>query len=375
MRNVQDPLAIEVYLCDPFGIRFAMLDYVIEMSYARVINDVAPIYLKVPYTKYNWLNNRLDNIIEVYRGGRRDYVGFLRDWSYGVENGMRYCELMGLSPNYLLGGRQVDAYSGEAGADITDYADDMLKTIVYNEMGAGAGAGRDLTSVGGGFTIEQDNSLAPSISKAFSHMNLLEVCKQIAAASEQAGTRLFFDIYSLTPSLTTGQLAFQFKTWINYRGNDRSQDSSSPIFIGTDWANLDNATLEYNYIDEVNSVCARGSGYGSTEETQIVDDDERIGKSIWNLREGTVITDAQPGETDHLLNDGRAYLDEQKPKVKFSGDIVENPYFRYGRDFGFGDLVTIAEWNQYIDATIDKVQVSIDGSGQQTITCKLEVDL
>ena len=375
MRNVQDPLAIEVYLCDPFGVRFALLDYVIEMSYTRVVNDIAPIYLKVPSPKYNWLNNRLDNIIEVYRGGRRDYVGFLREWNYGVEDGMRYCELMGVAPIDLLARRQVAAYSGEGGADKTDYADDMIKTIVYEQMGAGASAARDLTNTGGGFTIQQEDSLAPSISKAFAHMNLLEICKEIAAASKQAGTRLYFDLYSITPSITTGQLAFQLRTWINYRGNDRSQDSSSPVFIGTDWGNLDNATLEYNYVEEINSVCARGAGYGPDEETQTVNDDARIGSSIWNLREGTVLTDAAPGETDHLLNDGKTYLDEQKPKIKFSGDIMENPYFRYGRDFGFGDLITIAEWNQYINATIDKVQVTMDSKGQQTITSKLEVDL
>ena len=47
----------------------------------------------------------------------------------------------------------------------------------------------------------------------------------------------------------------------------------------------------------------------------------------------------------------------------------------YGRDYNFGDKVTIAEWNQWIDATVDKIQVSIDSSGQQTITAKLEVEI
>ena len=174
MRNVQDPLELEIYMCDPFGVRFACLDYIMEGTYTRIANDVAPFYLKFPAPKYNWLYNRLDNIVEIVRGGRRDYIGFLRAWRYGVENGMRYTELAGVSPMELLNRRQVAKYSGEAGAELTDYADDMLKTIVYNEMGAGAAAGRNLTSVGGGFTIEQDNSLAPSISKAFSHKNVLE---------------------------------------------------------------------------------------------------------------------------------------------------------------------------------------------------------
>jgi hypothetical protein len=375
MRNVQDPLGIEIYMCDPFGVRFALLDYVIEMGYTRISNDIAPFYLKVPSPKYSWLNNRLDNIVEIVRGGRRDYVGLLRAWNYGVESGMRYCELVGESPISLLARRQVASYMGADGADMTDYADDMIKVIAYNEMGAGASAGRSYTNTGGGFTIEQENSLAPSISKSFSHKNLLEVCQEIASASQQAGTRLYFDLYSLTPSITTGQIAFQLKTWINYRGNDRSDDSSSPVFIGTDWGNLDNATLEYNHLEEINSVCARGSGVGPTEETLIVTDTERAAKSIWNLREGTVVTDAEPGEVGHLTADANTYLNEQKPKTTFVGDVVENPYFRYGRDYGFGDLVTIAEWNQWIDANIDRVQVSMDSSGKQTITSKLSVEI
>ncbi len=375
MRNCQDPFPIEIYMCDPFGVRFACLDYVTELSYTRIAKGIAPFYLKLPDPKYWWGNNRLDNIIEICRNGKMDYCGFLRGWNYAIEDGIRYCELVGMAPKYLMEGRQVAHYTGAAEADITDFADDMIKTIAYNEMGAGASASRSLTSVGGGFTIEQDNSLAPSISKSFAHKNLLDICDEIAAASEQAGTKLYFDIVPITPSITTGQIAFQLRTWIDHRGDDRSQTSSSPIFIGTDWGNLENASFEQNYTSEVNSVTAMGRGSGASQEVVTVTSTARAGRSIWNLREGTVNTDAEYGDTAHLTGDANTYLDENKPKMKMRGDIVENPYFRYGRDFNFGDLVTIAEWNQYVDAAIDKVQVSVDPSGQQTITAQFEAEL
>ena len=75
-------------------------------------------------------------------------------------------------------------------------------------------------------------------------------------------------------------------------------------------------------------MCARGAGNGEDEETVTVTDAPRSGKSIWNLREGFIQTDAEPGDTAHITGDANTFLDENKPKVRLVGDIVENPYFR-----------------------------------------------
>lgn len=371
MSNLKNNPEMEIYICDPYGVRFLCLDYVTELSYTRINNDIAPAELKLPASKFDWNSNRLDNIIEIIRWGRLDYLGFLRNWTYQIEGGIPYWLLSCVSPIELLSRRHVASYTGAAGADITDEADDMLKTIVYNEMGAGASASRNLTSVGGGFTIQQNNSEAPSISKQFAHKNLLDICKEIAAASSQAGTPLYFDIRPIPTSVTNGAFGFQFFTKINQLSNDRTEDSSAPIFIGSDWGNMEDCNIEYDYLDEINSVTAKGRGSGASEQTIPVTSTERAEKSIWNLREGIVNTDAEYGDTAHLTGDANTYLDENKPKRKFSGNIIDNYYFRYGRDYYFGDKVTVSEAGQQFDANIDKLEISVDNNGNETRTIKL----
>jgi hypothetical protein len=376
------PSITEIYLCDPAGVRIECLDYVTDFEYAKIASEIAPFRIKLP-SKFDRNKIRLDNIIEIWRGFgpgtlKWDYTGFVRAWLFADDAGQEYTELYGYCLKELLSRRIVKDYAGSVKADMTDHADDMIKAITKDQLGSDAAAGRDLTSVGGGLTIQADLHDGQSITKLFAYKNVLEICQEICDASTQAGTEVYFDIVPVISSAVTGALAFQLQTFTDQRGNDRTWNSSQPVFIGSEWGNLQNGNMEFDYSEEINYAYALGQGEGTGREVieiATAPDIARSGMSIWNLREGA--KDAKQidfGDTAGLTGEANTYLNENKPKFRFGGDIVETPAFRYGKDWGFGDRVTAIYAGYQKDAMISKVLVSRDSSGQETITTRLEVE-
>jgi len=193
------PSVTEIYLCDQTGVRLEALDYVTEYEYANIANAPGPFRIKLP-AKFDRNKVKLDNIVEIWRGYgpgtlKLDYCGFLRGWVFGDEAGLEYTEIFGYSTMELLTRRIVLEWAGSAKADMTDYTDDMVKAIAIDQLGADTViTARNLTSVGGGFTVQADLSDGVSISKAFAYKNVLEVCQEVCDAGAQAGTRVYFDI-------------------------------------------------------------------------------------------------------------------------------------------------------------------------------------
>lgn len=373
------PSTTEIYLCTPDGIRTDCLDYCAEYSYSLIANDIAPFTIKLP-ASFDRKKVQLDNIIEIWRGFgpgtlKLDYCGFVQGWRFADDAGLEYTELYGYSSMELLKRRVVANYAGSAQAKMTDEADDLLKAVAKDQLGSDASAARNLTSMGGGFTLQADLSDGQSLTKEFSYDNVLELFQEVANASAQAGTNVYFDIVPIVSSATTGALAFQFQTFTDQRGNDRTWDSYTPVYIGPAWGNLENGSLDEDHSEEINYCYVLGAGEGESRETTEVSDTARLGMSIWNRREG--VKDArnlEAGDTAARTAEGNTYLSENKPKLRFSGDVIETPSFRYGRDWYFGDRVTADYAGRQLEAMLDKIVVSRDESGQEKISAKLEVE-
>jgi hypothetical protein len=368
---------VEIYLCDPRGVRIDFLDYCMEYEYMLGVNEPTPFRIRLP-AGFDRSMVQLDDIIEIWRGHgpgtmKLDYCGFLRDWEYSDDAGIEFTELRGWSSMYLLAGRICAVTSIYQLTPLTDQADDMIKAIAHDQIGADAGTGRNLTSVGGGFTIQSDNADGVSLTKQPAWSNLLTVCQEIADASNQGGTAVYFDVVPVVSSTVTGALAFDLRTWTGQRGNNRAWNSSQPAFIGSDWGNLENGSLRKDCTDEKNYVFVLGQGDGAGREYVEVQGAVNT-YSIWNRREGACNGgNADSGDTAALTAEGNAYLRQNKVKITFTGDIIETPYFRYGRDWNFGDSVAITYGGWQFDGKVNKVVIGRGQDGQEVIKSRLEV--
>lgn len=382
MTSLTGSTIVELYLDSPDGVRIKLLDVVTDYSYSNIVNEPGPFSIKLPY---NFDRSMIgpDYIVEFWRGIEgnslvMDYCGFIRTIVFGDKDGIPYTEIGGFSTMELLTRRIAQDNGATVNTTLTNEADDLLKAIFRDQFGSDAITGRNLTNVAGGVTVEYDYAAAPSQTKEFKHKNVLEVMQEIAQASKEAGTNLYFDVVPIIGSITTGVLGLQFRTFIWQRGIDRSADSGrrcgNPVYIGIDWENLTNGELSYDYSEEINYVTVLGKGDGASQEIVERSDVTRIDKTIWNRREGIKsATNAAIGDTAALNAEGDNFLQENKPRISFTGDITETKAFRYGYHYSFGDRVTVQYAGYEADAYINKVFVS-KAEGPEVINCKLEVD-
>jgi hypothetical protein len=243
----------------------------------------------------------------------------------------------------------------------------MIKAIARENLGSSAyDVNRDLSGLS--FTVAPDLSAGASVTKKFSWKNILGILKEIADASWEAGTELYFDVEPMVVSET--QIGFELRTYTGQIGMDRS----ASVFFGKEWGNLASPKLEKDYGEEVNYVYAGGQGEGSDRTIIQALDSPRIGASPWNRRE--VFADAR-NETLVAGVTGKAFaaLKAGRPRMRFSGSLLDTEQTRYGIDWSFGDKVTVEYRGIQFSGMIRAVRLELNEDGDETVDCKIEAVL
>jgi hypothetical protein len=362
----------EIVLHDPLGNVLARLDKTSGFYCTKKVNDRAPFRLTMPQT-FDRSLFRLDGLVEFWRtakDGKPELFGtYLIRLPDGVQddrNGNHFWYIAGYDLIDWLRRRIVAAASGSATADKTDYADDMIKAIVTEAFGASAGTGRPIP-----FTVAADLGDAPSITKAFSRRNVLTILQEICDTSRAGGTNLYFDIVpnGIGTAWTSTAIPYLFKTYTSQRG----QDLTDTVFFGKEYGNLSGAYFFTDHSDEENYIYGLGQQTKEARNVQTASSTTRIAASIYNLCEGTAQANTQ-SEDAGVTAAANAKLAKARPVKRFGGQLLDTGDYRYGVDWGFGDRVTAEYAGQQFDCEITAVSISVDGNGQETFDCRVEVD-
>jgi hypothetical protein len=362
----------QIWLDDPFGNRLALLDGLLSLSVSRVANDIGSWQVALP-GDFDKRLIRLDGMVEFWRaaeGGtlRLVRVGFIRKLnSAGDADGNNILVISGPDGVELLN-RRISAYAaGTAYVDKSDQADDLIKAIVRENLGSLAvTAARDLSGMN--FTVAPDWSLGPTVEKKFSWKNVLGTIKDVADASREAGTELYFDVEPVVISET--QIGFELRTYTGQIGMDRTGSA----YFGVEWGNLASPKLEQDFETEVNYVYAGGQGEETDRLIVQVSDSARIGASPWNRREA--FADARNEDTvNGVTAKGNEVLEAGRPRMRFSGTLLDTEQTRYGIDWDFGDRVTAMYQGLQFDGMIRAVRLELSVDGEETVDCKVEAVL
>lgn len=350
----------------PAGVKIAQLDQYLKLAYARAVNDIGTLVLELDPNSDASLY-QLDTRLGVWRNGVLDTecVWFVRKVRRTLSNsGERRLRVTAYSATDLLRRRIVAYNAGSTYAAKSDYADDMMKAIVSENLAGGAtDADRDWSDY---LTIDADTSDGEEINKAFSRRNVLTVLQELADASAQAGTNLYFDI------VTPGPGELLFTTFTGQRGDDRTITSASPLLFSPELGNLADGELEEDYANEVTVVYAAGKGEGDEREVVEVEDTARSGASLFNRIEA--LRDARNADTtDELTAEGNGFLKAGRPRLVFGGSIVDTPQCRYGVEWKWGDKVTVQFEGRQFDAYINSLRVTI-ANGNEVIEAALKTD-
>lgn len=355
----------QVTLRSPLGAFSEPMDDFLRLQYSLVENGVGLLEGVWPPTHDDYLFNGADIVpdaqLTVARrvGGGPFVVEGEAGWliRYGRQtvgaNGERTTTLRAVPGNDLLRRRIVAYAAGSAEADYAAQpADDAMKQIVYENLGAGAA--RANANISSYLSIQPDLSQGASIAKAFARRSVLGVLQEYAQASALAGKYLAFDTVALG---RPGQ--FQFRTYLGQRGVDRRLNGGAALNFGPQFGNLLNASIEFDHLAEVTSVYAGGLGEESARAIGTATDPARIALSPFNLCE-QFIDSRFTDDTAVLDNEAEYALRNGIYKIIVSGQLQDTVGCQYGQDYAWGDYLTLQVGNVAADCRLSVVMVTLE---------------
>jgi len=353
------------------GVRKGVIQAFNSLEYIKTQNAIGSLVVNLPRGLLQYDQFSVGDIFEVWREKngtlelQNETAYFLQNWEFWTDgDGAEYIRLTAFDANWLLDTAIVWAYAGSTNASMTDNPDDMMKTIVANELGIGTSvASREKLTV-----APYLDAVQPKITKAFAYRNVLTVLQEIAEVANEAGTWLGFDVVRTAPG------TFEFRTYTGQRGQDHGRASGDPRLVGRQYDNLSEATFGTYHADERNTILVGGQGEDSTRELVERNNTTRMYASKWNRRE--YFKDSRDDATTAALEaDGDAALDEFRPRQVLTGTLHDTPGMQYGIHYWFGDVLSVEAFGYRVDCHVGSVRVRVDQDGGEQLDIRLRGEL
>lgn len=358
----------EFWLTDDSGRRLGLLNNIAFISYSRSTHGYGTIQLGLPYNSYApyyQLIFQPDWRIDVWRSPeygfplRREGSFLLRKYHIydRKTDSMRMIEFYGRSPIDILR-RWTVIDTTPAVYSKTEAIDDMMKDIVTEAF---ITTPRVVPT--GEFTVDGNVTLGPVISHTFQNQNVLDILKDLKAASfylnkvASTNKKIYFDVVE-GAILSNSGFGYEFRTYAGLRGVDRTNGITFSVENG----NLQEPDYIADYLDEVTEIQVG-------DVVSVASDDQYL--SRWNRileYRGTNSTDVDENTTT-----ANQMLQDNGKKESFNVTILNTPGGErqprslYGIDWDLGDLLPVSYAGKNMNAEVQIVYVSLDETGKENI--------
>lgn len=361
-----------IYIDDAVGNRLLVPQDWVSLDYVRVENDVGTLVLTLPAGDYARNLFYKDGLIEVWRTPDvgTPYLDTNTAWMIRrvkyINNPPATWEITAYDLNHILKRRVIDYNPGNTFTEKLAAADNMGKTLVSENLGAGA---TDTTrSIATYLSIQPNATAAPIIRKSVSRQNLLQALQDIAASSYHGGTYLVFDIVvSSLPSGTGTTLGFEFRSYTGQRGVDRTFGGTSPqVLFGPDFGNMSDAVYDEDASNEITRGISTGQGVDVIQAVARADDTAREAESPFALIESVRSASGALVAGD-LLADAQAEVRAGIPSRLLTGKLVTTSNFQYGVDWNWGDILPAQVNGISQNVHVASVHVHYDRNAGETV--------
>jgi len=363
--------AHEIWLAQPDGTPIQILENYTFLRYTRSVNGIGWIEVHMPHD-FDFSILGLDRLIEIWRSPpgedlKWQMTGFLRRWGAETIRGQTHVFLEGPGQNHIIDNRIVAYLGDQAETEKSGLADDVMKAVVRENVAPSSGNdpyGRSRVQVN--FTVAADASAGPQYDGDFPWQALPDVLREISDQAHAKGTPVYWDIVQMTPG------NFQFRTFVNQRGIDRTIDPVALTF-GQEFGNMTDPRWEEDWTEERNIIYGGGQGEG---QNRVIDPEKDVGRTfrtIWNRREG--FQDAR-GEKTVLGVAKKAFarLVESKPRRRLSGRLLSVPGSLYDVHWGFGDRVPATAFGFQFEGFVQSVTITLRGKEREEIDARIEAE-
>jgi hypothetical protein len=347
---------VGVKLSPPVGVKPIEGEYTLTERGIGVLRLVLP-----PTTPLTWLQK--DGRVQLYRAidGGAPYLEGEATWlirrrRQEFNNRENLTTIWALHVNHLLARRIVAYASGSAEAAKSDLADDMIKEIVDENFVSPT----DTTRTMSGLTVQGDLGAGPTVAKAFSRRNVLNVLQDICDAAAAAGTYLGFEV-------RTSGSGFQLVTYTQQRGVDRRAGSGNYLRVSPSTGAIASSSLDEDWTEETTYMYSLGQGTGALRAVGTAQNAEAEGASPYGRIEDSY--QANQSTTQAQLDDeAESALYAARGRVIYEAVGQESPGFRYGRNYKWGDLLTVTDFGQQFNVRVDPVHVTFGRQGERIDT-------
>lgn len=366
----------ELWYCDPLGNKISYIPNASSFSYVMVLGDVGVVQFDTPLRGLGHEANVPDRRIHIYRQAdgaaqRLEIVAFLDKFTYAHNrDGLGQFGAGASDLNVLLKRRIVAYNSGNAKSLFSgSFTSNQMRLVSRHNNGPTAdNADRDITAVG--YSSAEAIGAGPAINKQAAWKNCLELLQDMQAFSKQGGAEVFFAV------VPTSETTMQFQTYASQPGADRTlATGKTPVVFSLQRGNLLNPSLTYDYSNEANYIYAGGKGQEDQRNVQEASDATSIGRSPFARKEKFVsaISGVLDNSDDQVLAKAKDALEKSRARVNLTGTIISTASTAYGKDWFFGDKVTIDYAGFQFDTIIRAVSVSVDGDGRETVSARVEL--
>jgi hypothetical protein len=363
-----------IWIAAPTGERLALVESFVRLEYRRAIcgsGDGSPAQRNNRLTLLLLDNGRYDTMLqcdyrlEVWRSAQgtlpvleTETVWFIsRVERRTMRGGPRVVEVEAIPAVLLLQRRVIglqETLANTTPAPLTAPADDLMKAIVRRTFGAEAGSERD---VGKWLSIAADAGVCPSLTKAINLRSVFDLLQEVAEASAQNGTPLFFDVVAPTPT------TLRFETYPYIRGAERTMmvlsaetNSIATVSRVVDWGEMATHVVVTN---------TDGS------QAVVVGDEMNAGRVPFGRREwaatpasGTYV--GLEAGTAALSAEGAALLQHLQPQHTLHATVTSHPEAAYGSHWQLGDRVTVAVGQEGMSCIVQSISVVLE-AGEEVI--------
>lgn len=348
-------------LLDPFG-GVIQRDIPYESAeYTLAERAVPSLTLELPPT-VPVASLRKDGLIRIYRGVAGGAMRLEGDATWLIRRRQRVLTAQGerrlvvqaLHVNHLLARRVVAYAAGSSQASKSAAADNLIKAIVTENFISATDAARNVS----GLAVQADAGLGPTVAKAFARRNVLTVLQEVSDAAARQGTYLGWEV-------RTGASGYEFVTYVGQRGVDRRYGTGAYLPFGPQFGNIGAAELEEDWTDEETYVYALGQGLRANRAVADAQNTAAERASPYGRIEGTINAASEERTTAQLTDEARQELYARRARVRFRGETQDTDGCIYGRDYHWGDLVTVTFDGAQIPCRVDPVTVRLSRDGEQ----------
>ena len=306
-----------------------------------------------------------------------EYTGFhlgKQEWWVNPDDGPdeHYWASLGLSPEWLVDQPllQPVANQGNNAWAYYDtwaqhgYSDDIIKAMVGESMVSPADTDRDYTSM----ALQGDTGEAVWSCYDGSWIRLQDAITDTIGETGDLGGCDF--------RVTRVSGGYEFRTYTPFYGTDRRRGNSAgnkPTIFSFENGNMRNPDHRELWAEQVTVAYGGGGGEGMQRPIEYRQNDAALAESPFSRREGfydmrdVQIPDRIPGILDqHLIDDGL--------QTFVTAGILQTDACLYGRDWNFGDLVTLdLPGSRTYDMRIVEVGGGIDGENEERIEGVIEL--